>query len=346
MLRQRLLALRRRYGFVRQNIPFLLTRRHALEPPVGTWTQIRDVLAGYTPLERSLYRRSHGTSAGCTSTYERDTRLAGLNGEHGYLLGNKLLFAHAMRSAGFPHPELFGFTHEGVWRWLDGGRQRLESRLDRGERIVVKPVNGRKGTAIEFVSDARALEAARPVDVLATAFVQQAPYAADIFGGSVNTVRVVTVRAEGAPALVAMALHRFGLSTTGGVDNTSVGALVTRIDLETGIMDKAFQITGGTRVRWLERHPETDRPITGVRIPDWGAVKTLCLDLCAAFPFLRYVGWDIAVTQDGPVVIEGNAHPSLRASQVYEPILHDPRLRPFFAQRFDPARLNAPRATP
>jgi hypothetical protein len=38
------------------------------------------------------------------------------------------------------------------------------------------------------------------------------------------------------------------------------------------------------------------------------------------------------MTGEGPVVIEGNARPSLRFFQLYEPMLDDPRLRDFFIE--------------
>jgi hypothetical protein len=36
------------------------------------------------------------------------------------------------------------------------------------------------------------------------------------------------------------------------------------------------------------------------------------LELCEALHFLDYIGWDIALTEDGFQIIEGNSHPNVR----------------------------------
>ena len=52
--------------------------------------------------------------------------------------------------------------------------------------------------------------------------------------------------------------------------------------------------------------PGTDRSFLGFELPHWPAVKDLALRAAAAFPWARAIGWDIAITESGPVLLEGN----------------------------------------
>jgi len=81
---------------------------------------------------------------------------------------------------------------------------------------------------------------------------------------------------------------------------------------------------------WSAAHPDTGRPIEGVRLPHWEAVRARVLDL-ATFDFLAYVGWVVLITDAGPCLIEGNtANVGVGSLQVHGPLLGDARVRRFF----------------
>ncbi|MBN9282025.1 MAG: hypothetical protein J0H37_07220, partial [Hyphomicrobium denitrificans] len=46
--------------------------------------------------------------------------------------------------------------------------------------------------------------------------------------------------------------------------------------------------------------------LEGFRLPDWTLVTELALRAARTFLPLRTIGWDIALTPDGPVIVEGN----------------------------------------
>lgn len=333
-------ALKDRIDYVRNNVLPYWRESERRMPGMGAIQRAGHMLRGYDPLEASWYAqvRPSRPTLGCISTFQRETSLGRLNGPHAYLLNDKLIFAHLMRSAGLPHSDLFAFTHHGMWEWIDDGRTKALARLECGEAVVVKPISGRKGQSIEFIRSPEALTATPARNVIATSFVRQADYAARIHPGSLNTIRILSVTGRDGSPVIAAAVHRFGSSSTGGVDNFSAGGIVARVDLTSGLLDRAARIGEGNRLLWSDRHPETDERIAGVEVPHWAAVEALVLRLCATFPFLRYVGWDIAITDDGPVVIEGNARPSLRFFQLYEPMLDDLRVRGFFLQALNRGR--------
>jgi hypothetical protein len=160
---------------------------------MGPVARAAHILRGYDPLEAAWYEQERRSTKGCISTFQRETSLTDLNGPHSYLLDDKLAFAHVMRGAELPHPELFGFAHRGAWRWLDEGRDRALAAMARGDAVVVKPTFGRKGQSVEFVRAPGALDVAPDGDVIATSFVQQADYADRIFARSLNTIRILSV---------------------------------------------------------------------------------------------------------------------------------------------------------
>jgi hypothetical protein len=52
--------------------------------------------------------------------------------------------------------------------------------------------------------------------------------------------------------------------------------------------------------------PGTGRRFTGFQLPHWAEVRQLALRAAAAFPWTRTIGWDIAISDRGPVLLEGN----------------------------------------
>jgi len=53
-------------------------------------------------------------------------------------------------------------------------------------------------------------------------------------------------------------------------------------------------------------HPVTGVAITGFQVPLYNEVLELVDRLARRVPAFPYIGWDIAITPSGPVVIEGN----------------------------------------
>lgn len=244
---------------------------------------------------------------------------------------------------------------------LDSGRvqpiapeapvQDFETLLEQTEAcsgVFFKPNTGRKGQGIFEVriSGKTILLDNRPIsrselgqklmqlnDYLVVARVEQADYAAQIFPNSVNSLRLVTMQDadHGLPPFIAVATHRFGGLGTGPTDNVSRGGLHAKVDLITGELGLAMRPPKGAfePLVWHERHPETDMPIKGVRIPHWEAIKGQLLETVQRFPFLKLVGWDVVVSNEGFWVLEGNFAPAL-APQMFHPYLKDPRVKQFY----------------
>ncbi|MBB1259390.1 sugar-transfer associated ATP-grasp domain-containing protein [Streptomyces alkaliterrae] len=150
--------------------------------------------------------------------------------------------------------------------------------------------------------------------------VRQHPDLAALNPGVVNTFRVITCwsRTE-AEALYCM-LKLGGVS--GLVDNSSTGGMQIRVDIDTGELDPYGYD------RWMRRHthhPSTATPFAGRKVGLIKEVLGLAERAAQLFPQVPFAGWDIALTPEGPTVIEGNSSPSLahiqRTHSVVAPVL-------------------------
>jgi hypothetical protein len=92
------------------------------------------------------------------------------------------------------------------------------------------------------------------------------------------------------------------------VDNIAQGGLAAPVDLSSGeICGPAMQKDKAIGIARFEKHPDTGVHFIGFQLPYWKEVRTLARQAHAAFRSMPFVGWDIAILRDGPVVLEGNS---------------------------------------
>jgi putative polysaccharide biosynthesis protein len=86
----------------------------------------------------------------------------------------------------------------------------------------------------------------------------------------------------------------------------SLGNFIAPIDIESGQLKSA--ITRSSDMLWyrLDAHPRTKRNFEEFTIPLWERAKELVIENAEHFKPIRSLGWDVAITQGGPVVIETN----------------------------------------
>jgi hypothetical protein len=129
--------------------------------------------------------------------------------------------------------------------------------------------------------------------------------------GALPTVRILTcLDTEGRPEVIA-AMMRTSFGENRTVDNLHAGGIGTLIDLDTGRLGEASNLGSDARLGWLSAHPDTGAPIEGRVVPCWKEVKAAALAAHRRFNDRVVIGWDIAVLEDGPIIIEGNGNPDL-----------------------------------
>ena len=143
-------------------------------------------------------------------------------------------------------------------------------------------------------------------DRIAESLLEQCPEMAALHPASVNTVRALTIRGK-----LCSAVLRMGVGG-GFVDNGCSGGIFAGLDVDTGIVT-----TKGADLmehRFL-LHPTTGLTIPGFQVPQWGKVCQTVREAVELVPGAVIVGWDVAITAQGPVLIEGNAYPSVQIMQ-------------------------------
>lgn len=67
----------------------------------------------------------------------------------------------------------------------------------------------------------------------------------------------------------------------------------------------------------VKAHPVTKQPIKGVMMPDWEELREMMLKAAMEFPKVRFIGWDCALSDKGPLILEANARrPGINGQQM------------------------------
>ena len=145
---------------------------------------------------------------------------------------------------------------------------------------------------------------------------------------SVNTIRVVTLLKDGCAHFM-YALVRMG-SGSGCVDNISSGGMYAPVSRQGIITAPAFCDKTG---EYYDEHPLTKTTFVGFRIPMFEQAIEMVELAAPRVPSVRYVGWDVAISKDGPLLIEGNSLPSYDMCQNYRHLGPDKQgVRPRFVE--------------
>lgn len=95
------------------------------------------------------------------------------------------------------------------------------------------------------------------------------------------------------------------------------GNVLAAVDYDTGRILRASSGHGPAQVE-VERHPVSGAPIVGFELPHWreaAATVTAAADTLGELPF---IGWDVALTDTGPVIVELNDSPDISLPQMAE----------------------------
>ena len=164
----------------------------------------------------------------------------------------------------------------------------------------------------------------RTTPVIVQPRLRNHPELADIADQSLVTVRMLTcLDSENCP----MPTHAF-LRIPGRVESKWRGK-TTRfvpIDLENGCLGPVTsdRLTGFAAR--FNRHPAKGQAIEGRVLHTWPAIRELALKAHRAFPQRIIVSWDIALTDEGPLLLAGSISPDAMFAQrhVREPIAPGP----------------------
>lgn len=198
--------------------------------------------------------------------------------------------------------------------WIDMKSVSLEefkSFVTNNPIIIAKPIDGEGGVGIEkytVSSSDNISDIYNSIKLkkqyLVEAFVKQHKNMNVLYADSVNTMRMFTFCKDGKGYFLQAVLK---IGNGGVVDNFSSGGMYTFVD-ENGVVtvpaidkdDKIYKI-----------HPITKTDIIGFNVPMFKEAVELVKKASTVVPQVAYVGWDVAISENGPVIIEGNCYPGV-----------------------------------
>ncbi len=302
---------------------------------------------------RFLYRKNSGPYKNFLDNKEYnaiiDSKKLNLE-EYFPLLDNKLIFSAFCEKFNIPSPKVLGYNFKTDFFHNDKV-QRITEIAQMGEyfenlysstgteKVFIKALNGSGGKETHLLERSTMDGTLKELGgtfldhaYIHQACIEQHPDINKIYAGSVNTLRLETyVDKNGKPEFLGSFI-RFG---TGGsaIDNISSGGFLVPVDPATGILSEMGMqalLYGGKK---LTKHPDTGFSFKGFKLPYFEESKALCLTLIRYFP-CRLVGWDIAITPTGPVVIEGNATPAINLGEMgYGGYAKHPIYKEIFAKK-------------
>jgi len=132
-----------------------------------------------------------------------------------------------------------------------------------------------------------------------------------IYPDSVNTCRIVTENMGGDVRTVC-AMLRFGRSGL-NVDNVTSGGLCVNIDVRDGTCG-SYAVSYENEK--FPRHPDTDFPFKNFRISRWKEIVDFANRSAEKLPYFAHLGWDIGMTEKGPLAIEANLDTGIEVLQL------------------------------
>ena len=241
---------------------------------------------------------------------------------------DKFLTGTLLESFDIPTPHIYCYIKDGQIHYMDpqfnthegvGAYQQLAGLLSGNMSLFCKPSCGALGNDV-FSLDVRnnciyindeICEIDDVIDRLLSDdyIIQEKVYQHSLMNklndSSVNTIRILTVMRKDGSVLAFGAGLRIGRRGS-SVDNWSKGGIFVGIDMEQGrLMEKGFLKPQYGTV--LLQHPDTLVTFKNFEIPYFKEVVQLVTRSHEKLYWCHSLGWDVAITDNGPVIIEANS---------------------------------------
>ncbi|MCF7568631.1 hypothetical protein L3X37_09665 [Sabulilitoribacter arenilitoris] len=252
--------------------------------------------------------------------------------EAGSILNNKLSFALFAEKNKLPTPKLISYNLTNSF-FFNGSFKTIKSsndliaffkdvfkQIDKS-KLFLKLFNSLGGKGCILLEKNRLNEqiSLHKDDLLNNCYIHQKVVIqhsdiSKIYNNSINTIRIDTFIDKQKNIHVLSALMRFGAGNS-FVDNASAGGFSIALDLNTNKLKGPCRqdLSKGGKVFFA--HPDSNTKLDGYKIPYVTEACKLAKTASKLLPS-RLIGWDIAITPRGPLIIEGNQGPSLHLTDV------------------------------
>jgi hypothetical protein len=247
--------------------------------------------------------------------------------EYEIVFEDKYITNQICTSTDLPVPRFLGYVEPGTLL-----AQMVPSLLERSAtgKIIIKASRGRGGRDVFLVykKDTEIVFSNNKEEIPLTRFNLEQPSIIqecleqhselNTISSSINTVRTETLLTRDNKVLFLGAFMRFGIDDM-FLDNQCAGGLSIGVNLETGVL---FDYAANGKGEKFFNHPNSNQPFKGFKVPFWSEILLLSEKIQRHFPYFKLLGPDIAITPEGPVIIEINATPDHAGLEMdYGPVL-------------------------
>lgn len=195
--------------------------------------------------------------------------------------------------------------------------EEVQAFIEKHEVFMSKPYDGLGGAEVKKVyakeiHDIQAYyETCKENKIFLEEVVKQHEILNQLCDASCNTIRIMTFNNHGKPEILWAGL-RIG-NGINSVDNFHAGGMGAEIDLQTG---KLLSPALDKDLNEFIYHPKSNIKFEGFQVPYFEEVKKMVKEASLESDKILVVGWDVAITNEGPLIIEGNRRPGFDLVQV------------------------------
>ncbi len=248
------------------------------------------------------------------------------------LLENKLHFALFAERTALPTPELISYNFK-QWFYYKDKHYYIESpskliaffslvfETSKQNSLFIKPSSGIGGSGCLLLKKEELNQQIKThgSHILANNYihqekVKQHPAINTIYEPAVNTIRIYSYLDKKGNSHILSALMRFG---SGGLntDNASTGGLYIAVNTENNSLKGLGRTNFIKGNKVFKYHPDTNTLLDGYNLPYLQESLKLVKLAAKKLP-TRLIGWDIAISKNGPLIIEGNTNASLNIADI------------------------------
>jgi hypothetical protein len=154
---------------------------------------------------------------------------------------------------------------------------------------------------------------------------------------TISGVRVILIQ-DGSGVEIVSAEWKIvtGNSDTDNIRDYGHGNIGAQVDLASGQIRRVVD-NKWPSAKLITHHPRTHRPLKGFVLPDWDETLALCRRAAPKFPLMRIQHWDVALTDQGPRLLEVNDPGSLEGQIYGRGVLTD-RMRALLVRHGNPSK--------
>ena len=239
------------------------------------------------------------------------------------LLRDKILYWMFLKTYGIATPEIIGYTDKGrLYVFSKNTYVPIEKYLKEDNKdVFVKIVDGECGKSVfnlkykkglnkfylngEIENEDAIISILKQNKYIIQEKVCQHPEINALYSKSINTIRLVTFRHRDTHEIdVLPSVFRVGCNGS-YVDNWSQGGIAVGINIVNGTLKK-YGFFRPEIAKRVEFHPDSGCKLEGYRIPYFQEAVSQAIFIHSQIPVINSIGWDIAISDSGPIFIEGN----------------------------------------